>query len=101
VNEAMLCSCPVIVSDRVGARLDLVFDGKTGFIFPVSNIEALAVLLREVLPERDLLKRIAEAAQERMKEWSPENNVDGLIEAILKAIHFRDGSRNTRTERIR
>ena len=101
VNEAMLCGCPVIVSDRVGARLDLVFEGKTGFIFPVSNLGALAILLREVLPKRDRLKRIAEAAQERMKEWSPENNVDGLIEAILKAIRFRDGRRKTRVERIR
>ena len=93
VNEAMLCGCPVIVSDRVGARLDLVFEGRTGFIFPVSNLEALAVLLREVLNSRDRLIRIVEAAQARMNEWSPEKNVDGLIEAILKAIHFRNGGR--------
>ena len=93
VNEAMLCGCPVIVSDRVGARLDLVFEGRTGFIFPVSNLEALAVLLREMLNSRDRLIRIVEAAQERMNEWSPEKNVDGLVEAILKAIHFRNGDR--------
>ena len=99
VNEAMLCGCPVIVSDRVGARLDLVFEGRTGFIFPVSNLEALAVLLREVLNSRDRLIRIVEAAQARMNEWSPEKNVDGLVEAILKAIHFRNGDRIPSVER--
>jgi glycosyltransferase involved in cell wall biosynthesis len=98
VNEAMLCGCPVIVSDRVGARLDLVFEGKTGFIFPVSNLAALAVLLREVLNSRDRRKRIVENARARMNEWSPEKNVDGLIEAMLKAIRFRNGGRTLRVE---
>jgi Glycosyl transferases group 1 len=93
VNEAMLCGCPVIVSDRVGARFDLVHEGKTGFIFPVNNVEALTALLYETLTTRDRLNQMANAAREQMKGWSPEKNVEGLIEAILTAVRFRDGSK--------
>jgi glycosyltransferase involved in cell wall biosynthesis len=91
VNEAMLCGCPVIVSDRVGARFDLVFEGKTGFIFPVYNLEAFAALLRDILTTPLRLNQMGHAAMEKMKEWSPEKNVEGLIEAITKAVDFRVG----------
>jgi glycosyltransferase involved in cell wall biosynthesis len=91
VNEAMLCGCPVIVSDRVGARFDLVSEGKTGFIFPVYNIEAISGLLHKLLTSRDQLHRIARAAKEHMKEWSPNKNAEGLIDAIEKAIRVRAG----------
>jgi glycosyltransferase involved in cell wall biosynthesis len=85
VNEAMLCGCVVVVSDHVGARLDLVFEGRTGFIFPVLNLEALTSIMREILSTRDRMKTVANAAQEQMNVWSPEKNTEGLVEAILKA----------------
>ena len=93
VNEAMLCGCPVIVSDRVGARFDLVREGETGFIFPVTNVEALTALLCENLTTRSRLNQIASAAREQMKGWSPEKNVEGLIEAIVRAVRHREGSK--------
>ena len=34
VNEAMLCGLPVAVSDRVGARFDLVRPDENGYVFP-------------------------------------------------------------------
>jgi glycosyltransferase involved in cell wall biosynthesis len=100
VNEAMLCGCPVIVSDRVGARFDLVREGKTGFIFPVNNLEALTALLYETLTTRDRLNQMANAAREQMKGWSPEKNVEGLIEAILTAVRFRDGSKTASLDEL-
>src|SRR5262249_31333957 len=42
VNEAMLCRCPVAVSDRVGAGYDLVHPSQNGFIFPCGDVDALA-----------------------------------------------------------
>ena len=92
VNEAMLCGCPVIVSDRVGARLDLVREGKTGFVFPVYNLDTLAALLREVLGTRDRLQQMSDAARERMKDWTPENNAEGLVHAVEKAVSIRTHS---------
>jgi len=97
VNEAMLCACPVVVSDRVGARFDLVRIGQTGFVFPTRNIEVLAKLLREVLPAREKLKHMGQAAAEGMKEWSAERSIDGLLNAIAAAIQFRSRPDNGRT----
>jgi glycosyltransferase involved in cell wall biosynthesis len=71
VNEAMLCGRPVIVSDRVGAKYDLVREGETGFVYPCGDIEALAQILREVLPDRERLRKMGEAARKRMETWSP------------------------------
>src|SRR5208283_2027572 len=45
VNEAMLCGCPAIVSDRVGAGGDLISAGQTGHVFPCGNVDDLAGLL--------------------------------------------------------
>ena len=38
VCEAMLCGCPVVLSDEIRGRFDLVEDGETGFIYPCGNI---------------------------------------------------------------
>jgi glycosyltransferase involved in cell wall biosynthesis len=94
VNEAMLCGCPVIVSNRVGARLDLVEPGSTGFIYPVGDVGALSGLLREMMSSRERLKRMGNKARERMTDWSPRNNVDGIVEAITRAWRLKNKSRN-------
>lgn len=42
VNEAMLSSTAVIVSNKVGCAPDLVRDGKTGFVVDAGNVQDLA-----------------------------------------------------------
>jgi glycosyltransferase involved in cell wall biosynthesis len=88
VNEAMLCGCPAIVSDRVGAGGDLVLTGQNGHIFPCGNVETLSALLREVLSDRERLRGMGEAARQRMETWSPHENIEGLTLAIQKAVHL-------------
>lgn len=89
VNEAMLCGCPVIVSDRVGARFDLVQEGETGFVYPMGDITALSTMLTKALQSDDKLARMRDAARRRMSQWSPEMNTETMVEAIEKAIHFK------------
>lgn len=91
VNEAMLCGCAVVVSDRVGASCDLVRHGETGFIYPSGNADALAEILRDVLPDRDRLKQMREAARKRMETWSPQENVEALIHAVKQAVALKGG----------
>ena len=93
VNEAMLCGCPAIVSDHVGAKFDLVRQGETGFVFPVGDIAALAAILREMLPARKRLIQMSNAARERMRPWSPPKNVEGIVEAVERALRCRKNSR--------
>lgn len=49
VQEAMACSVPVVVASGVGARVDLIEEGKTGFVFDNGNDRALTSLLARLL----------------------------------------------------
>jgi glycosyltransferase involved in cell wall biosynthesis len=85
VNEAMLCGCVPVVADRVGARFDLIEEGQTGFVYPAGDIGKLAELLRDLLGEPERLARMSAAAGEKIAAWSPELNVDRMVEAIEMA----------------
>ncbi len=95
VNEAMLCRCPVIVSDRVGARFDLVREGETGFVFPCGDSDALVAALLQALRDRARLRRMGEAARERMSSWSPSDYTNALVEAVSNAVTFRSKRRGS------
>ena len=48
VNEAMACGTPAITSDAVGCSPNMIDDGKTGYTFPVGNVDALADRMRTI-----------------------------------------------------
>ncbi len=48
VNEAMACGRPAIVSDAAGCCPDMIEEGKTGFVFEMGDVEALAECLIRV-----------------------------------------------------
>jgi len=88
VNEAMLCGCCVVVSDRVGARFDLVREGETGFVFRAGDVDALTAVLHGILLAPDRLRKMRKAARERMTSWAPNQNVEKNVEALDRAITF-------------
>jgi glycosyltransferase involved in cell wall biosynthesis len=94
VNEAMLCGCPAIVSDRVGAKYDLVREGETGCVVPCGDIAALANLLGALLTDRPRLARMGAAAKERMKSWTPEMNVDTFARVVETAVKSSSKSKS-------
>lgn len=91
VNEAMLCGLPVAVSDRVGARFDLVRPDENGYVFPAGDIEALAAVLRRILPDVEKRTRMGVAARQRMETWSPQEYVAGMVSAV-NLVAKRGGS---------
>jgi glycosyltransferase involved in cell wall biosynthesis len=86
VNEAMLCGCPVIVSDRVGARFDLVKENETGFVYPAGDVEALTAALDRALQHCERLRSMGESARERMARWSPQHYVQSLVDGARQAM---------------
>jgi len=92
VNEAMLCGCPVAVSDRVGAGDDLVSPGQNGFVFPVGDIAALADILRTALSAPAHLRELGDAARHRMLTWAPTDYIDALVRAIALACELKDAN---------
>jgi glycosyltransferase involved in cell wall biosynthesis len=85
VCEAMLCGCPVVLSDQIRGRFDLVRQGETGFIYPSGDVGALANVLSNALRDRTKLRELSCAALARMENWSPTECVDGIVEAVGKA----------------
>jgi glycosyltransferase involved in cell wall biosynthesis len=89
VCEAMLCGCPVVLSDEIRGRFDLVKDGETGFIFPCGNVDMLARILADMLGERAKLAELSRNAVARMETWSPRENVETTVMAIEQAVQLR------------
>jgi glycosyltransferase involved in cell wall biosynthesis len=94
VNEAMLCGCPAAVSDRVGARTDLIAEGQTGYIFPCGDIKVLAAVLRTALADRPRLALMATAARQRMQTWSPQEHVERIVEGLTRVARIRKKNSN-------
>jgi glycosyltransferase involved in cell wall biosynthesis len=86
INEAMLCRCPVAASDQVGAARDLIAHGRTGFVYPCGDIDALAAILRQAQDNRERLAAMGVAARTRMESWSPRENIDAAVEAVSRAV---------------
>lgn len=84
VNEAMNAGRAVIVSDDVGCQPDLVTDGVEGCVYPVRNVEALALALRRVLATPETAAAMGERARARIRNWSFEEDIDALQDAIAR-----------------
>jgi len=98
VCEAMLCGRPVLLSDRIRGRFDLVRPGITGDIFPCADVAALAAALRKVLGDRSHLAVLSENARERMTTFSPHENVTAALDAIARAVRHRNPAGFSRKE---
>jgi glycosyltransferase involved in cell wall biosynthesis len=98
VNEAMLCACPVIASDRVGAVRDLITHGETGFVYPAGNTEALANTLRQALQDPIQLSSVIANASARIRSWSPQASAEALVGAVESAVNRRRSSRSVVSE---
>jgi glycosyltransferase involved in cell wall biosynthesis len=86
VNEAMLCGCSVVASDEVGAARDLITHGKTGFVYPCGDIEALQRILLTALADSNHLREMGRAARQRLESWSPAQNVESTVRAITTGV---------------
>jgi glycosyltransferase involved in cell wall biosynthesis len=86
VNEAMLFGLPAIVSDRVGCGPDLVEEGKTGFVFPFGDVEALAARLSRLAIAPDARREMGMAARTVAQRHSPERAARATVQAADVAM---------------
>jgi glycosyltransferase involved in cell wall biosynthesis len=81
VLEAMACARPVLAS-AVGGVLDLIEDGKTGWLLPPDRLPELAPRIRELLSrssaERDAIGQAARA--QVMTHHRPQQEVERILE---------------------
>jgi glycosyltransferase involved in cell wall biosynthesis len=91
VNEAFACGVPAVVSEACGAAGDLVWDGETGFVIGVGDVEALAGCLRKLASGPEVVRKMGARARERISEWGPGQNAEAFARACLELAGKADG----------
>lgn len=86
VNEAMNLARPAIVSSHCGCSLDLIVQGKTGWVFPAGDWDALRNTLVEALRDSDRLRQSGIQAREHIDGYSFEKAGKGLMDALVQVV---------------
>jgi glycosyltransferase involved in cell wall biosynthesis len=86
VNEAMLCGCVVVASDKVGACVDLIVPNVTGFVFGCGDVPGLSRILRDIFAKPHSLREISFRARTQMQNWSPQAGAAALADAVVQAV---------------
>ena len=94
VNEAMACGRPCIVSDSVGCGPDLVIPEKTGSVFRLGDVQALANCMLKFAGNPGRMISMGVEARNRLKNYSVETAVSGVIESLAATLetHFSHAS---------
>jgi len=84
VNEAMACSRPVIVGNKVGCAPDLVKSTISGEIFDSDNIEDLKNTLHGFIKEKSRIYGMRESSYKFIKDWSIEKSAEQTGNYIIE-----------------
>jgi glycosyltransferase involved in cell wall biosynthesis len=95
VCEAMACSLPVVVSDRVGSGPDLVVEGENGAVFPHGDAAALAGVLGRLLSDPGGLRRMGARSGRVISRFTHGECVKSFLGAVERA--FRRGKKGCPT----
>lgn len=85
VNEAMSRGLPVITTARCNAGLELIENGKNGYIIPTEDVGELVQKIRKVLYEDDR-EQMGVAALSRIRKYTIEEMVQSHLE-VYAAMH--------------
>lgn len=94
VNEALAMGVPVLCSDNVGARDELVRTAVNGFVFEPDNAAGLAQLMLQVSEDRALWRRLAESAV----ATAGRGDAAGFADGICRALGLDAGSSDVASE---
>jgi glycosyltransferase involved in cell wall biosynthesis len=82
VPEAMFTGLPVLLSDAVIGRLDMIDPGNRGYSYPCGDTDALASLLQKILSDPALLQYMKEGVGRQMERWTAADLLDSWVCAI-------------------
>lgn len=83
VNEAFACRLPALVTETCGCAHDLVIDGKTGWVFPVGNLELASKKVQKMMHSSELSHALKYQAYERVTQ---KYRVGQMADAIFRAF---------------
>lgn len=82
VNEAQACGLPTVVSNAVGCAPDLVERSGAGSVYPVGDVERLAVSLSELVSNRSLLEAARRHARAIAATVTPDRCAERFVELV-------------------
>jgi glycosyltransferase involved in cell wall biosynthesis len=82
INEVMNAGRPVVVSDKVGCRKDLVHPGKNGCVVSSGDVDALARSLHTMLSGKQLCQAMGAESLRIIAGYNFDQNVEGLRQAL-------------------
>jgi glycosyltransferase involved in cell wall biosynthesis len=90
LNEAMACGRAVVASDKVGGAPDLIEPGENGFIVPAGEVGALMSVLRRLVENDEMRRRMGAASRKRIRNWAMSRAVERHEEVVQE--HLRRGA---------
>jgi glycosyltransferase involved in cell wall biosynthesis len=92
ITEAM-SSSKAIVASNIGGPLDIIVDGKTGYLLPPGDVEALVATMTRLIDDPALRQRLGTAGQERVQRFYADTvlpQFDVFYEQLVTRSHARD-----------
>jgi len=86
VPEAMFSGLPVLLSDAVIGRIEMIDPGNSGYVYRCGDVSALAEHLRKVLQEPGSLQRMKSGVAHQMEKWTAEDLLNCWVGAVSKAV---------------
>jgi glycosyltransferase involved in cell wall biosynthesis len=84
VNEAMACGLPIIVTDAAGCHIDLVKDGRNGYIVRPGNVDELARAVK-LLIDPNLRESFGKESIYMITKWTYEESASSF-KAIIEYL---------------
>src|SRR3989338_6549087 len=75
--EAMACGTPVISTNCKSGPSEIIEDGKSGILVPVSDYQSLSKAIIKVLSDDSLRQKFSAEGLERVKHFSVQKNIRG------------------------
>lgn len=85
--EAMACGVPAIATDCQSGPNEIIEDGKSGFLVPVSDEVILAKMIVKLLKDAELRGRISEEGKKRAKYFSVARSTKEFEDVFLKILN--------------
>lgn len=92
VPEAMFSGLPVILSDAVLGRLEMIDAGKSGYLYRCGDVGSLAEILKNIFAKKQGLQQLKEGVRRQMEFWTKEEFLDCWFGAVDTAVHLRRDS---------
>jgi glycosyltransferase involved in cell wall biosynthesis len=92
VTEAMFSGLPVVMSDAVLGRLEMIDQGKSGYLYPSRDVNALAAILKKVLCSSSLLEQLKIGVRRQMESWTAEVFLGCWVGAVEAGVRLKQVS---------